>query len=466
MTIKKSLQTGTPYHVAVVGAGASGTLVAAQFKRLAPHGRLALIGNSPRPARGVAYDTPYHANLLNVPASNMSAFPDDMSHFVTWLKRHLPGSHAGTFAPRLLYGDYLADIFDETVGGSDMVEYVSDTVVGVTPQLDHWSVHLKSGHSIKAMSVVLAFGNHLIPSDPIDFNAVADRYWRNPWADGVATGLDANAPVLLVGTGLTMVDVALSLREVGHRGPIHAISRHGRLYQQHKPYQVRPLLTLSADFASPLGTLRWIRREIESAERHGSDWRAVIDSLRSHTATIWRGWTLPQRKSFLRHARNLWDIHRHRMAPGIAEQLSALMADGTLTIHRGRLVSASPKEAGLEVTLRETDSQGLSKLSVARVVNCTGPSRDYSQIQSPLISKLRSAGTIVPDELRLGFETDIDGRFVDADGRSVQGLFTLGPVRIPALWESIAIPEIRNQAQALAEILLVETVTSFFSKGH
>ncbi|MBI3173830.1 MAG: FAD/NAD(P)-binding protein [Chloroflexi bacterium] len=460
MTIKKTLQTGTPYHVAVVGAGASGTLVAAQFKRLAPHGRLALIGNSPSPARGVAYDTPYHAHLLNVPAGNMSAFPDDMSHFVNWLKRHLPGSHVGTFAPRLLYGDYLSDIFDETVGGSDTVEYVSDTVIGVTPQLDHWSVHLKSGHSIKAMSVVLAFGNHLIPSDPIDFSAVVDRYWRNPWADDVALGLDANAPVLLVGTGLTMVDVALSLREVGHRGPIHAISRHGRLYQHHKPYQARLLLTLPADLASPRSALRWIRREIKSAEQSGSDWRAVIDSLRPHTASIWHGWTMAQRKSFLRHARSLWDIHRHRMAPEIAEQLSALMADGTLTIHHGRLVSVSPNEAGVEVTLRETDSQGLSKLSVARVVNCTGPSRDYSQIQSPLISKLRSAGTIVPDELRLGFETDLDGRFVDADGRSVQGLFTLGPVRIPALWESIAIPEIRNQALALAETLVIETVKS------
>lgn len=460
MTIKKTLQTGTPYHVAVVGVGASGTLVAAQFKRLAPHGRLALIGNSPRPARGVAYDTPYHANLLNVPAGNMSAFPDDMGHFTNWLKRHLPGAHAGTFAPRWLYGDYLSDIFDETVGGSDAVEYISDTVIGVTPQIDHWSVHLKSGHSIKAMSVVLAFGNHLIPSNPIDFSAVADRYRPNPWANDAALDLDADAPVLLVGTGLTMVDVALSLREVGHRGPIHAISRHGRLYQQHKPYQARPLPNLPADFASPLGALRWIRREIESAEQHGSDWRAVIDSLRSHTASIWSGWTLTQRKSFLRHARNLWDIHRHRMAPEIAGQLSALMADGTLTIHRGRLVSASSNESGVEVTWRETDTQELSKLSVARVVNCTGPSRDYSQIHSPLISKLRSAGTIIPDELRLGFETDIDGRFVNAEGRSMQGLFTLGPVRIPALWESIAIPEIRNQALALAEILIVETVKS------
>jgi uncharacterized NAD(P)/FAD-binding protein YdhS len=319
---------------------------------------------------------------------------------------------------------------------------------------------MKSGHSIKAMSVVLAFGNLLIPSDPIDFSAVADHYWRNPWADDVATGLDADAPVLLVGTGLTMVDVALSLREVGHRGQIHAISRHGRLYQSHKPYQARPLPTLPADFQSPLGALRWIRREIKSAEKYGSDWRAVIDSLRPHTATIWRGWTLAQRKSFLRHARNQWDIHRHRMAPEIAEQLSALKADGTLTIHRGRLVSASPNEAGVEVTWRETDSNELHKLQVARIVNCTGPARDYSQVQSPLITKLRTAGLIVPDKLRLGFETDTDGRFINANSQPVQGLFTLGPVRIPALWESIAIPEIRKQALALAETLVLETVKS------
>ena len=448
----------TPFQVAVIGAGASGTLAAAQFMRLAPRGRLALIGNAPRPARGVAYETPYRANLLNVAAGNMSAFPDDGNHFVDWLKNHLTDSDAGTFARRTLYGDYLADILDETLSRTANIEYISGTAVGLSRQEDLWVVRLENGISLKACGVVLAFGNLLAPGDPIDFSAVASNYWRNPWAGAAVKGLASDAPVLLIGTGLTMVDVALSLREAGHHGPIHAISRHGRLYQSHKPYQALPLQELPADFKSPVGALRWIRSRVEIAGQAGSDWRAVVDSLRPYTSRIWSTWSLKQRASFLRHARNVWDIHRHRMAPEISRQVEQLLVKKSLIIHRGKLVSAARNGRNAEVAWKETGSGKIQTLSVARIVNCTGPGRDYSNARSPLIDDLRNSGWIVPDALRLGFETDSDGRFIAANGRPVQGLFTLGPVRIPALWESIAIPEIRNQALALAELLVKEFV--------
>ena len=456
--VRKNSQAGVPFQVAVIGAGASGTLVTAQFRKLAPNRRLALIGNAPRPARGVAYESPYRANLLNVAAGNMSAFPDNKNHFVDWIKDRLADSDAGTFAPRTLYGEYLANILDEASHQTENIEYISDTAVGLSRQKDFWIVRLENGSSLAAYSVVLAFGNLLAPSDPIDFSAVKANYWRNPWDPDVALRLDSDAPVLLIGTGLTMVDVALSLREMDHRGPVHAISRHGRLYQSHKPYQARPLPELPKEFKSPVGALHWIRQQVRTAKQTGSDWRAVIDSLRPHTATIWQSWNLHQRASFLRHARNLWDIHRHRMSHEVSDQLSILIEDRTLVIHRGRLVSAIQNGQNADVTWKDTDSGDLHTLNIARIVNCTGPSRDYSNIQSPLIAGLRAAGWIVPDALRLGFETDSDGRFIAANGQPAQGLFTLGPVRIPALWESIAIPEIRNQALALAELLVSEMV--------
>lgn len=218
------------FDTAVIGAGASGTLVAAQFKRLAPHGRLAIIGNAIRPARGVAYETPYQANQLNVRACNMSAFPQDLDHFANWLKPRLPKSNANSYVPRRIYGDYLAGIFYETISDIKNTEYISGTAVNLSRENGLWTIHMDDGNCIEAHNVVLAFGNLLIPSDPIDFYPVSSNYWRNPWAQDVALGLDENAPVLLIGTGLTMVDVALSLREIGHRGPIHAISRHGEGY--------------------------------------------------------------------------------------------------------------------------------------------------------------------------------------------------------------------------------------------
>jgi uncharacterized NAD(P)/FAD-binding protein YdhS len=267
-------------------------------------------------------------------------------------------------------------------------------------------------------------------------------------------GLDPEAPVLLVGAGLTMVDVALSLRESGHRSQIQAVSRHGRLYQFHQSYTPRPLAELPADFSSPQTALRWLRAEAARAE----NWRAVIDSLRPHTAAIWQGWTLPQRASFLRHARNLWDLHRHRMAPEIAVQLDELLAQGVLTLHAGRILQAESNGQSAQISLRLARSGETLRLEVARVINCTGPARDFSRVDHPLIANLRQHGWLVPDALGLGLETDpTTGQLLGPEGRPTPGLFTLGPLRIPALWESLAIPEIRVQAVDLAKWLAAES---------
>ena len=364
----------------------------------------------------------------------MSAFPDDMGHFVRWLERHLPGSSAATFAPRMLYGNYLTDIFDETINTSDQIDYFPATAIGLTRKEDSWMIHLDNGISVEARSVVLALGNLLLPNDPIDFGEVESNYYRNPWSPEITKNFASTAPVLLIGTGLTAVDVALSLREAGHRGIIHAISRHGRLYQSHKSYQARPLSELPKEFKSPIHALRWIRQQAQLAEQEGSNWRAVIDSLRPHTAAIWRGWNQAQRESFLRHARNLWDIHRHRMSPEVSDQLSTLIEDRTLVIHRGRLVSVAPNGYNAIVAWEDTNTVELHSLNVARIINCTGPSRDYADIQSPLFVWIALRRfDYVPDPLRLGFETDLDGRLIAANGRPAQGLFTLGPIRIPAV---------------------------------
>jgi uncharacterized NAD(P)/FAD-binding protein YdhS len=264
--------------------------------------------------------------------------------------------------------------------------------------------------------------------------------------------------VLLIGSGLTMVDVSLSLRETGHHGPIQVVSRHGRLSQFHQPYSPHPLADLPAAFQSPLGALRWIRAEVKAVQRAGGDWRAVIDSLRPHTASIWRGWTLAQRATFLRHARNLWDIHRHRMAPESADQLAELVAEGTLFIHAGRITGAETDGRMAKISLRSATTGESYSLRAARVINCSGPDRDYAKAQSPLVARMRAQGWLSPDPLRLGIETDTDGRLLGSDGSPVPGLFSLGPPRMPALWESIAIPEIRVQAAELARVLISESV--------
>ena len=431
------------YRAAIIGAGASGTLLAAHWRGIAPAGaRVALVEAGARAARGLAYGTPYGAHLLNVPAGRMSAFSDDPEHFLRWLRERMPAADSGTFAPRTLYGEYLAHVLGD--GTAPSIARVAGTAVGITRQDSQWVVHLHDSRTIRANAVVLALGN-LPPWDPIGRSDLGPpRYLRDPWAPGTALGLDRDAPVMLIGTGLTMVDIALSLRSEGHRGAVHALSRHGRLPQTHAPSTPEPV-SLPDDVDSPRRAMRWVREQISG------DWRPVIDALRPHTATIWRRWSIAQRASFLRHAKNVWDVHRHRMAPEVAARLAGMPLD----VHAGHIIGMVETANGITVAWRERGTGNERSMEVSRVINCTGPASDYARVELPLVVQLRRAGWLTPDPLGLGVETADDGTLLDAGGRRVEGLFTLGPLRRPALWESTAIPEIRQQAGALAQLLLV-----------
>lgn len=451
------------FDVAVIGAGASGALLTAQFHRQSPsYGRLALIGAGLRAARGIAYETPYQTNLLNVPAGKMSAFPDDCDHFLRWLLARQPGAHAQTFASRAVYGDYLAEILAKTASGP-LAFQTPCHAVGLKRASDLWVVQLDDGGALAARTVALALGN-LPPNDPLDLKDDAPAgYFTNPWAANVADGLNPDAPVALIGSGLTMVDVALALRERGHRGPLTAISRHGRLPQAHAAYAPRPLAQPPEAFRAPRAALRWIRDETRSS---GGEWQAVIDSLRPHTSAIWQGWTQAQRATFLRHARNLWDIHRHRMAPEVAAQLKELLRVGVLSLQSGCPIALKIAQNGLLVTWRETGSGALRQTLAARVINCTGPNRDYRRVNTPLIAAMRQRGWLATDPFHLGWQTSGDGQLIGADGAPVPGLYTLGPLRIPGLWESIAIPEIRAQAAELAKLLVSSIPEPQLSMGY
>jgi uncharacterized NAD(P)/FAD-binding protein YdhS len=442
------------FDLAVIGAGASGVLLAAHMAHAGPELRVALLDAGGRAARGLAYGTPYGAHLLNVPAAKMSAFVDDPDHFVEWLKIQSPGAHGRTYAARSLYGDYLADVLGTIAGPHGPISRVAGTAIGLTREAHGWKVHLHDGRTIVATSLVLALGN-LPPANPIQPDAGApSNYLRDPWGPGAAQGLSAEAPVLIIGTGLTMVDLVLALRAEGHRGTIHGISRRGLLPQAHAPYlpltRSMPLLS-----GSPRTVLRSLRKELGMALGEGHDWRAIIDALRPQTHVIWQAWTLAERASFLRHARPWWEIHRHRLAPEVADELHALLESGSLVVHRGRIVSMGETTDGVEVEWRDA-SDSPSRLEVARVINCTGPDTNYATVDLPLVVQMRRAGWLVPDTLGLGVESDKDGRLLAPDGTVVPELFTIGPLRRPALWESTAIPEIRAQADRLARLIVAE----------
>jgi uncharacterized NAD(P)/FAD-binding protein YdhS len=279
------------------------------------------------------------------------------------------------------------------------------------------------------------------------------RVTQNPWVINALDQVPAEGEILLVGSGLTSVDVVLSLRSRGFHGTIHMLSRHGLLPQQHtKTPSFRPMWT--AEFPrTARGLVRLVRKTIRTAEHHGHDWRCVIDSLRSQTPAIWHSFSLRERSRFLRHLRAYWDAHRHRIAPEIGKVLDYQIRTGQVQMHAGRIIGFEETAEGAVITYRERSSQKLTRLPVNHVINCTGPEGNCRKLESPLLASLLLQGLTRPDPLHLGLDCTEQGALINREGVASDFLFTIGPSRKGILWESVAVPELREQASDLASLL-------------
>jgi uncharacterized NAD(P)/FAD-binding protein YdhS len=281
----------------------------------------------------------------------------------------------------------------------------------------------------------------------------AGLWCGNPWAPEAFSALDSDAPLLLVGTGLTMVDTVVSLLDAGHTGPIHAVSRHGRLPRPHGTSPAAPIELPSPlpDRLAPL--MRCMRREIARALDAGADWRPVIDALRPFTPDIWRRLSVPERGRFLRHLRALWDVHRHRMPPQAADRIAAAQASKQLCVYAGRVIGLGAENGVATVTFRQRGTGVLRALKAARVVDCTGPGADVTQSTAPLVQALLRTGMARPDPLHLGFDVTMEGALLTRCGTPSRRLFAVGPLTKGAAWEITAVPDLRMQCHDLARVL-------------
>ncbi|WP_229498297.1 FAD/NAD(P)-binding protein [Nostoc mirabile] len=462
------LTAHTPTTIAIVGGGFSGSLVATHLLKTASQPlTIKLIERSHQIGKGIAYSTDTNCHLLNVSAGNVSAFAHEPGHLLRWLQHNrneltafLPQEvNASTFIPRKVYGLYIQSVLAEaeaTAPSDVRLERLTDEVVGVQPKEKGAMISLRSGRCFAADRVVLALGNS--PSAPPAIqnpNSNDESYPRNAWSADALADLDADAPVLLIGTGLTMVDMVLSLGDRQHRGKIYAVSRRGLFPLKHQAAQpYPPFLTPENSSKSVRSWLRQLRAEVEIAAAQGYDWRAVIDSLRPMIQKIWQKLPTEEQQRFLRHLTPYWDVHRHRIAPQVANVVTEMLDSGQLTISAGRIREYQALPDGVAVTVCQRKTQTNNILHVRRVVNCTGVAADYRRSPHPLITNLRSQGLIRPNAIGLGLDTDTHGALYAADGNVSTLLYTLGTPRKGDLWETIAVPELRGQAQELSKALL------------
>jgi uncharacterized NAD(P)/FAD-binding protein YdhS len=442
------------FSVVVVGGGFSGTLLAVQLLRRAPGLSVAVIDKGPVPARGVAYSTKYSCHLLNVAAGNMSAFPDEPDHFLHWARANYEASvQATNYLPRPLYGRYIGSLLEEAAGrsGADNFQWIQGEVSSLARERSHIDVQLKDGSTLVTEALVLAVGN--FPPANLNIPGLSEhsrRYVRSPWSAAALKDIPKNGNVLLIGSGLTSVDVAVALKSEGFTGHIHMLSRHGLLPQTHRQISRWPQFWNQQSPRTIRGLLRLVREQVQAASDAGIDWRAVMQALRPVTQDIWKSLPVGERRRFLRHVRSYWEVHRHRIAPEIGDTIASLMHDGQLSHYAGRLTNYREYDDHLEVALRDRETHAQRLLNVDRVINCTGPETDCRRIEDLLIKRLLAQGLARPDPLSLGLDVDAKGALVDLSGKPSTSLFAIGSARKGFLWETIAVPEIRIQASELA----------------
>lgn len=435
--------------IAVVGAGFSGSLLALQILRTDIDARVHLIEQSNTFGRGLAYGAADPGHLLNVRAANMSAFPDAPGHFTDWLRSSAPeGGEAPAFVSRQLFGAYLQALLVGVVQsgrGAGRLVAVADEAVGANFDGERPRLRLALGREIEVDYVVLATGN-LPPHDPPCFvGADPSRYISDPWRSGSFAEWGADDAVLLLGTGLTAVDMVLRLRSLGHAGPVKALSRRGLRPHRHVNFApaMAPLPVPSRPALSAL--VRHVR--IQAAER---GWHDAIDGLRPHIQRLWCEAGLAERRRFLRHLRPWWDVHRHRIAPSVADTIDEATRRGDLAFLAGRIQDVDFEKGGFAVAWQPRGVRATSTMRVQRVVNCTGPAGDLGKAQSPLLQDVLRRGLARRDACGLGIEVDPDCHVVDADGRPEPRLLAIGPMSRGAFWEITAVPDIRVQAARLA----------------
>jgi len=451
--------------IAIIGGGASGTLLAANLLKLAASPlRVVLVEQTPPFGAGAAYRSPHSSLLLNIPASNMSAFPNQPLHFVDWLRNNIPDGKviiADSFVPRQWYKLYLNDILNEAATSAQpdvQLVYQSDEATGIVYQDKKVAIQFCSESTIFADQVVLAVGN-FAPRHPPQLSPSlqqSERYRHNPWGSQALADIPQAATVLILGTGLTMVDIVVTLRKQSHTGQLFAVSRHGLVPAAH----LLPLLPpqpVTLDELQPITTrnlVRTIRRITKEAEVAGINWRQVIDGLRPYVSQIWQQLSLDDRATFLRHVQAYWEVRRHRLAPQIAQEFEQLLASDQLHIAAGSYIEFTELADSIDFTYRDRHSGYLEHINADYILNCTGPNTHLLQIDQPLIQSLVAQEFIQPHNLHLGMDITAEGAAIDVHGQPVSWLWTIGALRKGRLWETTAIPEIRQQAYALAHALL------------
>lgn len=446
------MDSGQLFDAVIVGGGLAGTTVAAELSLLAPPGFRALLIDANEPGPGSAYAPASERLYMNGTARAMSAVSGDKHHLVNWLRTE-PES---ALISRRLFGRYLRERLRESLDRRPEFETLRAEVVDVVARDGEFVVVDAHGGERNARHVVLALGN--FPPDYAFLPQALHRhpgFVADPWRFDPAPAL-LRGDALIVGSGLTALDTIALLDERGFEGNVHVVSRRGLTPCVENPF-ARALdpQQLRLQTQTPYALLRSLRGAARSHAAGGGDWRDVVEAIRPLIPAVWASWSVRERKRFLRHLEVFWAVHRYRVPPKTAAVCERLRREGRLARHRGR-VSEAGEAPGRRIRVGVDGPTGKNSFVVSCAINCTGPNGDFERVRHPLVQNLIRRGTIRPDSLHLGLDATPDLNVVDAHGRKVDRLFTLGPPLRGMFYETTAVPETREQAAAIARAVASE----------
>jgi uncharacterized NAD(P)/FAD-binding protein YdhS len=459
--------------IGVIGGGFTGAAFCVHLANLSPVPlEIEVVEPREQVGFGLAYGSCGEEHRINVPSDRMSVFAERPSDFTSWLELGgcIEADPAGRapngdfYSTRTDFGRYVAHLFSTAAKGNpsrSKLHHRRQGVVAFEPVDQCWRVYFDDKTTADYVQLVLAatYGCAAFRV-PIDAEALSrSGLIADPWDREAIKALPHNANIGIVGTGLTMCDVVVTLRTLGHRGPISAISRHGLIPRSHACFSTTfDLFRNEPPPDNAVGLLRLLRQRIVDAQESGETWHVVIDALRFHLARYWPTLPLAQRKKIARHLRTWWDVHRFRIAPQVDELMTTGRAEGWLSIAAGRVHGVGVD--GDRLSLAWKPRAGRQRTSIFdAVINCMGPDSDISRSSNPMLRKAVDAGHIRPDAFRTGIDVDEFGRVSAADGSIRPGLWAAGPLARAVVGETTGVPEASGHARIVA-VSLATTLSS------
>ncbi|MBP9838146.1 MAG: FAD/NAD(P)-binding protein [Proteobacteria bacterium] len=448
------------FDIIVIGGGFSGVASVYHLAKLSKQKniklKVAIIEPNQELGAGVAYSTKSINHILNVRASMMSIDSKDPNSFTTWMQQSDRNFKASFFAPRKVYKKYLQDCLDnvlKTSASTFKLERIQDSAVKIkTVDANSYEIVLNSEQSLFAKKIVLAIGN--LPYRPKFFPITDTETIPPPW--NIETFPNHTKEVIILGAGLSAIDVMADFERKGYQGHYTIISRHALLCEIHNEPPVPPPAETSRfvkeNFLNK-NNLLLLLKEFHRALREGHSWRYLIDAIRPDIEIIWSKLPHKDRLRFFRHLRVSWDTHRHRVPLQNWDMVSRLLGENRLSLLRGNIIKIEQSDKFSKVEYGSLKDQKKRSIKGEVIVNCLGLCPQLKFAESTLIHQLFLDNLATTEPLGMGLLTTDDGELINCRQLTTRGIYTLGPLRRGALFETIAVPELKIQAERLAELL-------------